>query len=78
MEDMIVEEEVFISEVEVSYLLLSTSVRNPLFIDYCRWVSTGCSQVWKKRRTCVDIRISNYHRITELVTLDNNYHMFQM
>ena len=74
---MIVEEKVFISEIEVSYLSLSISECSSLFID-CKMVSTGCIQIWVKRRTCVDIRISNYHRISELVSLDNNYHMFQM
>ena len=74
---MIVEEEISISEVEVSYLLLSTSECSPLFIDCSKWVSTRGSQICKKRKTCVDIKISNYHRFTGHVTLDNNYHMFQ-
>ena len=76
-EDMIVEEEVFISEVKVSYFLFSTCECSPLFIDYTRWVSIGGSQICKKRRTCVDIRVNNYHRVTEHVTLDNNHHMLQ-
>ena len=71
------EEEVFISEVEVPYLLLSTSECSPLFIDCNRWVSTRGNQICKKHRSCVNIRISNYHSITEHVTLDNNDDTFQ-
>ena len=72
---MIVEEEVLISEVEVSYLLVSTSECSPLFIDY-RDGYLG-SQICKKLRTCVDKGVSNYHRITGHFTLDNNDDMFQ-
>ena len=74
---MIVEEVLFISEVEVSYLLLSTSECSPPCIDCSRRVSTEGSLICKKCRTRVGIRDSNYHKITEHVTLDNNYHMLQ-
>ena len=57
--------------------ILFVSDCSSLLIDYVRWVSTGCSRICKKHRTCIDIRVSNYHRITGHITLDKNDDVFQ-